>query len=124
AEGQTFLVTEVGKAVPDEPRLVLEGPEHALVGEVRELLEGALFDLVGFDANRLHVSLLARWCVVPTRGTNVACSRTGTRSGLSGHRWSQRMRPDGCEPRASISPDSYRGSHPLKRTSFTDRHDG
>jgi len=41
-----------------------------------------LFDLVRFDANTLHVALLARWCVVRTRGTNVACARTGTRSGV------------------------------------------
>ena len=30
----------------------------------------------------------------------MACSRTGTRSGLSGLRWNQRMGPDGSDPRA------------------------
>src|SRR6185312_7255250 len=38
-----------------------------------------------------------------TRGTNVACSRTGTRSGLSGLRWNQRMGPDGSDPVRWIS---------------------
>ena len=93
AQRHALPVAEVREAVPDEAGLVLERTEHPLAGDVGELLERAVLDLLRCDAYVLHICVLLR-CFdrfgPVTDGANVSQIESGKSLGISSLRRDQR----------------------------------
>src|SRR3990170_1076058 len=125
AERQACLVTKVGKAVPDEPGLVPERPQHAVLGNVGELLKGALLDLVCCDAHVLHACSPLLVVPLTNRGQREPDS-SGTRSGYQAFAGtSDGTRSAEAIPRESLRLPSGTGYRVfLKYTSLSRGHDG